>query len=355
MGGRVTEPIVITGLGLVLPCGSGLDLAAKAWRERRQAFQALPPDLGGGPGAPITAFDASGIIPPMVNRRLDRAARFAWGAAHQAFTGAGVDPAALGDRLGICVGTMAGGGEATEAFMKPYLEKGPAAASPMLFPNCVAVSISGHLALAYKIYGPSFTQLGRENSTFTALEQAARWIRLGFADAMLVIGTDGLFPMLTELLTRTRLRSRSGFPEIGAGRGFLPGEGAQAFLLEARGRANARSAPILATLAGLASRGALGPGDRAEALAEAAEGFSPAAPEAWIAGSNGHPFLDAVEAPLKAAHPRWPAPAYPKLLWGEFCGSGGQLLAAALLDPARRVLVTAPASSGSQYAALIEK
>ena len=33
----------------------------------------------------------------------------------------------------------------------------------------------------------------------------------------------------------------------------------------------------------------------------------------------------------------------------------GQLLAAALLDPGRRVLVTAPASFGCQYAAVLEK
>lgn len=351
----MNEPIVLTGFGLVLPCGEGLASASEAWRARRQAFQPLPAPLGDGLGAPVTAFDPSGIIPALVNRRLDRATRFAWGAAHQAFTSAAVDPTALGDRLGICVGTMAAGSEAAEAFMKPYLEKGPAAASPMLFPNCVAVSISGQLAMAYQIHGPSFTQLGRENSTFAALEQAIRWIRLGFVEAMLVIGTDGLFPMLGELLTRARLRSRSGFPEVGSRRGLIPGEGAQAFLLETRARATARGGPIRATLAGLASRSALRVDDRAEALAEAADSFSPRAPEAWIAGSNGHPYLDAVEAPLKAAHPRWPAPAYPKLLWGEFCGSGGLLLAAALLDPARRVLVTAPASSGSQYAALIEK
>ena len=45
----------------------------------------------------------------------------------------------------------------------------------------------------------------------------------------------------------------------------------------------------------------------------------------------------------------------PKLLWGEFCGSGGQLLAAALLDASRRTLITAPASSGSQVAMRVEK
>jgi hypothetical protein len=144
---------------------------------------------------------------------------------------------------------------------------------------------------------------------------------------------------------------------VGTGRGFLPGEGAQAFVLETRQRAVARGAPIRANLTGLASVSALtsDPRARARALEEAAACLTPRPPEAWVAGANGHPMLDAVEAPLRAAHPRWPAPAYPKLLWGEFCGSGGQLLAAALLERSRRVLVTAPASSGSQFAALIEK
>jgi hypothetical protein len=46
---------------------------------------------------------------------------------------------------------------------------------------------------------------------------------------------------------------------------------------------------------------------------------------------------------------------HPKRLWGEFGGSGGQLLAAALLESSDLTLVTAPASSGSQFAALLEE
>ena len=88
-----------------------------------------------------TAFSTAGIIPAMVNRRLDRAARFAWVAAREAFHDAGLEPERLGDRLAMATGTMAGGSEAAEIFMRPYLARGPEGASPMVFPNCVAVSI----------------------------------------------------------------------------------------------------------------------------------------------------------------------------------------------------------------------
>jgi hypothetical protein len=73
-----------------------------------------------------------------------------------------------------------------------------------------------------------------------------------------------------------------------------------------------------------------------------------------VGSGNGLAALDLLEANLAASHPDWPAVLHPKRLWGEFGGSGGQLLAAALLAPAVRALVTAPASSGAQFAVLLE-
>jgi len=82
--------------------------------------------------------------------------------------------------------------------------------------------------------------------------------------------------------------------------------------------------------------------------------LGPASLDRRIGGGNGLSRLDALEARLGSSHPGWPAAVHPKRLWGEFGGAGGQLLAAALLEPAGRVLVTAPASSGAQFAALLE-
>jgi hypothetical protein len=227
----------------------------------------------------------------------------------------------------------------------------------MLVPNCVAVAISGYLSAAFGIRGPSVTQLAREGSTLAALEQAQRWLKMGLLEAVLVVGADGLFPLLSELLQRSRLTVREGLPVVGSRRGLLPGEGAQAFLLETRDRAEARGARIRALVRGMSSLApaTLRPAERSRVLAEAAACITPSVPDAWIGGSSGHWMLDDVEAPLLPMLKRWPRPKYPKTLWGEFCGSGGQLLAAALLEPGRRILVTAPASFGPQHAAVLEK
>ncbi|HEY3400098.1 MAG TPA: beta-ketoacyl synthase N-terminal-like domain-containing protein [Geothrix sp.] len=352
----MSADLVITGLGLVLPCGDGIEAARASLPSGAACFADLPETLGRGRGAACTAFNPAGIIPSMQLRRLDRPSRFAWAATHQAFLDAGLDPKATrgeDDRIAVAVGTMTGGSEASEAFMRPYLQRGPEGASPLLFPNTVANATSGHLALAFGLKGPSVTFVDREAATFTALEQAARWLRAGLADVALVLGTDGLFPLLLDVCRGARLLDRHGEPSPGSGRGFLPGEGAQAFVLETRAHAEARGARPRGTLRALASRSMAAP--ESSALAKAAEkALGGSRPTQWIGGSNGLPRLDAPEAHLAAAHSNWPTPRFPKALWGEFGGSGGQLLAAALLEASDCTLVTAPASSGAQFAALLE-
>lgn len=350
--------LVITGLGLVLPCGDGVEAARASLHSGRPCFADLPEALGQGRGAACTMFNPAGIIPPMQLRRLDRPSRFAWVAAHQAFRDAGLDPKSdgLGGRIAVAVGTLSGGSEASEAFMRPYLQRGPEGASPMVFPNCVANAASGHLALAFGLKGPSATFVDRENAAFAALEQAMRWIRAGLADMALVIGADGLFPLLLDACRGARMLDRHGDPEVDSGRGFLPGEGAQAFLIESEDHAKARGIRPRALLRALASRSAPGSHerDRAAALLAAVSALGEAPVDRRIGGGNGLARLDVPESLAALQHPEWPKPIHPKQLWGEFCGSGGQLLAAALLEPAARTLVTAPASSGSQFATLLE-
>jgi 3-oxoacyl-(acyl-carrier-protein) synthase len=348
--------IAITGLGLVLPCGDGIEAARASLASGAPCFTELPETLGLGRGAACASFNPAGVIPPMQLRRLDRPSRFAWVAAQQAFRDAGLDPKPLGERIAVAVGTMTAGSEASEAFMRPYLQRGPEGASPLLFPNTVANATSGHLALAFALKGPSATFVDRENAAFAALEQAQRWLRAGFADAALVVGADGLFPLLLDVCRGARMLDRRGNPEIGSGRGFLPGEGAQAFLLETCAHAEARGAEPRAVLRALASRSASSNQDeaRAQALLEAASALACPDPDRRVGGGSGLKRLDDGEAQLAAAHPGWPAAVHPKRVWGEFAGSGGPLLAAALLEPAGHVLISAPASNGSQFAALLE-
>jgi 3-oxoacyl-[acyl-carrier-protein] synthase II len=347
--------IVITGLGCVLPCGDGIEAARSAWAASNPCFSDLAAGLGTGLAGVCSGFKPAGIIPPIVLRRLDRPSRFAWVAAHQALLDSGLDFKSDGDRIGIAAGTTTGGNEAAEAFIGPYFDRGPEGASPMVFPNCVANAASGHLAIAFGLRGPAITLVDRENATLLALDQAVRWLRTGMAASVLLLGTDGLFPLQIQLLQAVR-RMAKGLPRAGAGTGLLPGEGAQAFVLETADHARARGARIRARLGGYAA--AAGRSEsrahRREALARALGKLGTLHPGAWIGGASGLATLDAVELPLAAQHPDWPAPRLPKLLWGEFGGSGGQLLAAALLESNRSVLLTAPASAGPQVAMTLE-
>ncbi|HJV89811.1 MAG TPA: beta-ketoacyl synthase N-terminal-like domain-containing protein [Holophagaceae bacterium] len=347
----MSPSVVITGLGLVLPCGDGPEAARASLASGVPCFRELAPEFGIGRAAMCPDFKPAGIIPPMQLRRLDRASRYTWVAAAQAFADAGLDPKAFGgERIGLAAGTLSGGSEASEAFYRPYLDRGPEAASPLLFPNCVANAPSGYVAVTFGLKGPSATLLEREVAAFEALEQAQRWLRTGRCDAVLVLGLDSLFPLLTHVLQGARMTARHGDPTPMQGGGMLVGEGAQAFLLEREDDARARGARIRARIGGLAC---LAPdterGDRAACLATAVAEVLDGPPTRWISGASGERRLDAAERPLWN-RPDLPAPVTPKALWGEFCGCGGQLVGAALLEASPRVLVTGPASFGPQYA-----
>jgi 3-oxoacyl-[acyl-carrier-protein] synthase II len=348
--------VAITGLGLVLPCGDGPEAARASLASGQPCFQELTPEFGVGRAALCPHFKPAGIIPPMQLRRLDRASRYAWVAAAQAFADAGLDPKTFGgERIGLAAGTLTGGSEASEAFYHPYLARGPEGASPLLFPNSVANAPGGYVAVTFGLKGPSGTFLEREIAALEALEQGQRWLLSGRCDAVIVLGLDSLFPLLTRILQGARMTRRQGDPTPMQGGGMLPGEGAQAFLLERTADAQARGARLRATLGAVACLApATEQGDRGACLATVVdEVLQGRTPDRWISGAGGERRVEAAERGLWT-RPDLPRPATPKALWGEFCGVGGQLLGAALLEPAGTVLVTGPASFGPQYAVRLD-
>ena len=229
-------------------------------------------------------------------------------------------------RIGVVLGTGLGTLEETIAFMRGYLEGGPEAASPLLFPSSVMNAAAGQLALECKLRGVNSTVNHRDASPLSALTMACDLLALGRADALVVGGVDELSgPAL------------AGYRKLG-GAALVLGEGAAMLLVEreddaqkrgARIRASSPDAASAATIA-RASAGA-GAGGWPEA-ARACARPPPAAPSICvISGANGTAY-DAREADgarPRARRRRVPSCALvPRI--GESFSSGAQRLVAAV-------------------------
>ena len=128
-----------------------------------------------------------------------------------------------------------------------------------------------HTTILYDIQGPSNTQIPGDTAGLVALAEAARIIRRGAADVMVVGSSEGRLNPITlsrynlfvQLSKRNDDPARAVRPFDETRDGTVTGEGAAVFTLEDLDHARARGATVLGELAGWASgvdRGKKGPG-----------------------------------------------------------------------------------------------
>lgn len=224
----------VTGVGVVSPIGVGEDAFFAALDDGRSG---VANDSDGTLAARVGEFGAKNAIAPASLRRMPRLSQMAIVAGKQAL---GTTLPYDGARVGVVLGTGLGTLEETIAFMRGYLDGGPEAASPLLFPSSVMNAAAGQLALECKLRGPNSTVNHRDASPLAALTMACDLLTLGRADALLVGGVDELSaPALT------------GWRKLGAlDAGLMPGEGAGMLLVEREEDARMRGARVRALVVG---------------------------------------------------------------------------------------------------------
>jgi 3-oxoacyl-[acyl-carrier-protein] synthase II len=326
--------VVVTGLGVVAPCGVG-----------RDAFWAglLGPQPEGD--RILHDWDPSPWIGPKEARRTDRFAQLAIGAADMALeqSGAvGADP----DRSGVIVATGVGGLTTLENQVIIRSEKGQNRVSPFLVPMMMANAGAASISMRFGWRGPCETIVTACAASTHAIGYAARLIQWGVCDAVMAGGTessitptsiagfDNMTAMSPQRLSRPFDKDRNG---------FVIAEGAAVLVLEEREAALARGATILGEIMGSASTadahhitapspdgsGAM----RAMELAMADAGVQPAD----IAHINAHgtstPLNDAAEAEAigKVFGTPGPPVTSTKGITGHALGAAGALEAAAIL------------------------
>jgi len=255
--------VVVTGIGLVSPLGTGTD---KTW-------QAL---LRGESGiATLTRFDVSryatrfggevGDFDPLVFidrkevRKMDLFIRFGLAAAELAVADSGIDRDDLrSDRAGTYVGSGIGGMGSIEENHKVLLEKGPDRVSPFFLVQTIINEASGQISIRYGVKGPNCANATACSTGTHAIGDSFRIIARGDADIMIAGGAEapitplGLagFTSIKAVSERNDEPAKASRPFDARRDGFVMGEGAGVLILEELGRALRRDARIYAEVVG---------------------------------------------------------------------------------------------------------
>ncbi len=255
--------VVITGLGVLSPVGSGLEKFWKSIIEGKSGIR------------PITHFDASKLDSRIAGdvvdynplehfnskeiRHLARFVQFACVASREAIRHAKIDLQKLDlERVGVIVGSGIGSIETIEHEYQRVLEKGPSRITPHFIPKIIINEAAGQVSIDTGARGP-VTCVATACSTATnAIGDAFRFIQYGDADVMIAGGTEsattilgmGGFCALKALSQRNDAPEKASRPFDLHRDGFVMAEGAGIAILESLEHARKRGAMILAEMVG---------------------------------------------------------------------------------------------------------
>ncbi len=330
--------IVVTGIGVVAPCGLGKE----AYWEGL-----LRPVAEAGPTRGVADWDPSPwFANPKEARRADRFQQFALAAAAMAIEDAGGEPSGDPARKGVVVATGIGGLNTLEEQITTRLQKGERRVSPFLVPMMMANAGGASISMRYGWQGPCETIVTACAASTHGIGYAARLIAWGRCDAMLAGGTEStLTPTSIAGFRNMTALSTTGvsMPFDAKRDGFVMSEAAAVLLLEELESARARGARILGEVLGSASNAdahhitAPSPGGTGAVacmeLCLADAGLTPADIRQINAHGTSTPLNDAAEA--EAISKVFGAPGPPvtstKGVTGHALGAGGALEAAAVL------------------------
>jgi 3-oxoacyl-[acyl-carrier-protein] synthase II len=311
--------VVVTGVGLVTPLGTGTE----------RNWEALVAGRSGVRG--VTRFDASnlrvriaGEVPDFEPERfierkdmkkMDVFIQYAVAAAQMAMQEAGLEtPFTRPERAGVIVGVGMGGLESLELAYPYFATQDVRRVSPFFIPKLIPNMASGHIAMRYGARGPSYATTSACASGAHAISDAVLHIRDGRQDVMLaggseapvcLLGIGGFIAMRALATGFNDDPARASRPFDRGREGFVVAEGAGMLVLEGLDHARARGATILAEIAGFGancdayhmtqpSPGGEGAAEcMAQALTDA--GVSPDAVGYVNAHGTGTPYNDGAE------------------------------------------------------------
>ena len=197
-------------------------------------------------------------------RRTDRFVHLAIAASDFAIRDAGLEiDEGNADRVGVMIGSGIGGLPLIERMHKVVLEKGPGRITPFFIPGLIVNLAAGQVSIRLGARGPNGAPSTACTTGLHAVGDAFRLIQVGFADAMIAGGSEGVisplavggFAAMKALSTRNDEPERASRPWDRDRDGFVMSEGSGLLVLEELESAVARGASILAELVGYGMSG----------------------------------------------------------------------------------------------------
>jgi 3-oxoacyl-[acyl-carrier-protein] synthase II len=255
--------VVVTGLGLITPLGTGVDktwsglCAGKSGIRRITKFD--PSDHACQIAGEVTDFNPADYIDKKDIKKMDTFIHYAVGASQMAVDDAGLKVTEENaDRIGVYIGSGIGGLPAIEAYHKILLEKGPDRVSPFFIPMVIINLASGQVSMRIGARGPNSCAVTACATGNHCIGDAFRIIQHGEADAMVAGGAEAAitplgvagFAAARALSTRNDDPERASRPFDKERDGFVLGEGAGVLVLEELESARRRGARIYAEILG---------------------------------------------------------------------------------------------------------
>jgi len=255
--------VVVTGIGAITPIGMGVEGLWDGLRRRTSAVRCItrfdPTVFKSRIAGEVPDFTPTDHIEERRARRLDRYSQFAIAATRMAVADAALDLRREDpDRVGAMMGTALGGVAYAEKNYKGFLTEGLRAVDPVLALTVFAGAASCNIAIEFGCTGPNSTNGMSCASGAIAIGDGFRAIVRGDADVMLTGGAEtplaplcfGAFAIIRAMSTRNDDPAHASRPFDVGRDGFVMAEGAAVLVLEERGRAVARGAPIYAEVCG---------------------------------------------------------------------------------------------------------
>ena len=263
MSDRTTRRVVVTGLGLVTPLGTGVEKTWKALCAGESGIRRItkfdPTRYDAQIAGEVKDFDPAQFIEKKEIKKMDTFIHYAVGAAQLAVDDAGfkVTPEEA-TKVGVYIGSGIGGLGSIEHFHNVLKEKGPGRVSPFFIPMTIINLASGQVAIRIGAKGPNSCAVTACATGNHCIGDSYRLIQRGDADVMVAGGAEAAvtplgvagFAAAKALSFRNDEPTRASRPFDKDRDGFVLGEGAGVVVIEELEHARRRGARIYAELIG---------------------------------------------------------------------------------------------------------